>query len=410
LSRPFEDLNTFIQHSPTPLHAAETVKKRLLKAGYQELEEGKSWDLEEGGKYFVLSHGTTLAAFLLPKKYESALIVGSHTDSPALKIKPDPEYSIKGMRMLAVEVYGSPLLNSWLNRELSIAGTAAFLKNSKIQQETLILDDYPLTIPQLAIHLDREINDKGLLLNKQEHLGALFPSPTSLEQLLLEKTEGKEILGHDLFLYPTQPGEISGDYLSSYRLDNLAGTHAALTAFEKAEPVDSELQLMVAWDHEEIGSETVQGANSPFLNRLLERIAPDRETFLRLIPRSLCLSVDGAHAFHPSYPEKHEPRHTPVLGEGVALKHNANHRYATTASSSKRLVASAHANNIPLQHYLNRNDIPCGSTIGPLNATRTGIQTVDIGIPMLSMHSARELIHLNDHEHMIRLIHSLLQA
>ncbi|NGX57990.1 MAG: putative M18 family aminopeptidase 2 [Chlamydiae bacterium] len=407
------DFVRFLESSPTAWQATDHAAERLLDSGFTELHEGNFWSLEPEGKYFVIRNGSSLCAFILPKENtENIRLIGSHTDSPGFKLKPHPEYSHKNMVMFGVEVYGSPLLNSWLNRDLGIAGRVMVLnEQGHIEEHHVVLDQHPVTIPQLAIHLDREVNSKGLLLNKQQHTSAIatlekIPSGNYLERLLRDRISFQTLLGHDLFLYPLDRVQFLGqDYemLSSYRIDNLAGVHASLLALLEQEVDVNTLKMVMFWDNEEVGSATPQGAESPFVSHVLERIL-ERPNLLRILAKSLCVSVDLAHAVHPNYPEKHDPLHSPVLGGGIVIKHNAQQRYATDARSLSDLKKIATEQKIPLQEFVVRSDIPCGSTIGPLHAKMTGMPTVDIGIPQLSMHAARELIACEDHVHMVDLL------
>lgn len=416
----------FVKQSPTAWHAVEAIRQRLLSEGFHELDEADLWQLKHGQRYFTVRNGSSLCAFIMPsKKIQSCSIIAAHTDSPALKLKPNAEYSKGNMTMVGVELYGSPLLSSWLNRDLGIAGRIAYLDENGMIQESLVrIDEAPLVIPQLAIHLDRMVNDNGLVLNKQEHLSALAAVNQQgvepyLEHLVKEQCpSAKQLLIHDLFLYPLEePSFVGADrqLLAGYRLDNLCSVYAGLEALlslpEKAS--SDNLAMAVFWDHEEIGSTSAQGAASPFLPHLLERISLSmgntREAYLCLLRNSLCISVDVAHAWHPNYPDKHDLRHQPQLNCGVVLKFNAQQRYASDSRSASRVAAACRKLKLPLQNFAARNDIPSGSTIGPITAALTGITTVDIGIPQLSMHSSRELIGCQDQQQMTHLLKSLLK-
>lgn len=403
------DLLHFLDDSPTAWHAVENVEHALNAQKFVKLEESDAWKLAPGGRYFVTRNGSSIAAFILPqKKADKIYVAAAHTDSPALKLKPNSEFRKENMVMLGVEVYGGPLLNSWLNRDLAIAGRVAYLdKKGNIQSSLVNLAHAPVVIPQLAIHLDREINEKGLLLNKQDHLPALaalnFPEGAYLETLLKKQIPFKTLLGHDLFLYPLEKAKLVGpssEMFASYRIDNLGSVHAALTGFlESAKPSSDTIKMIIFWDNEEVGSSTAQGAESPFFSHTLERILIDRkrEDFFRILSRSLCLSVDEAHALHPNYANKHDPEHQPLLGGGIVLKHHAQQRYATDADGEAYVHALCLKHQIPVQTFVSRGDVPCGSTIGPIHAKTTGMKTIDIGCPQLSMHAARELAACEDH-------------
>lgn len=386
---------TFLKNSPTSYHAVEQIKSKLLDSGFQEV--GEAWDLKNGGDYFCSQEGS-LIAFRLPKNsIKSALIYASHTDSPALKLKPQAEFTKEGMNLWGVEVYGAPLLSSWLNRDLGLAGKVLYQNKDKIEETLVNIREAVATIPQLAIHLDREVNEKGLVLNKQEHLAALAPK-------LLAKVLNIKPLAHDLFLYPIEEPKVIGEkYLASYRLDSLASVYAILEAFLEKQ-TQNQVQIVAFFDHEEIGSRTTTGAESPFLCHVLERIAKTRKAYLNLIENSCCFSVDLAHSVHPNYPEKHDAQHKPELGQGILIKTHAQKRYATDAKSMRPVIEAATKEKIPFQIISTRNDIPSGTTIGPINASMTGITTVDIGIGQLSMHSARELIAIDDLLYLKRLL------
>ena len=395
---------SFLKNSPTSYHAAHEIEAKLIEKGFTPLSETDAWKLKKGGHYFCKRDGS-LIAFKVPlQSIEETQIFASHTDSPALKLKPHAEYVKEGMTMWGVEVYGAPLLNSWLNRDLGIAGKVLYLDKKGASHEALVnIQTSPCTIAQLAIHLDREVNEKGLQLNKQEHLAAIagiHKEGHYLHSLLKEQIPLKEILAHDLFLYPLEEASLigkNGELLAGYRMDSLASVYAILSSFlEKQKPHPTILQMIAFFDHEEIGSGTATGAESPFFSHLLERIMLnlkiDREEYLRIIQRSLCISVDLGHSVHPNYPEKHDPNHKPHLGDGVLIKTHAQKKYATDVTSVRKVLETAKKEKIPFNMISTRNDIPSGSTLGPIHATLTGIPTVDIGIGQLSMHSARELI------------------
>lgn len=419
-----DELMAFLHQSPTSWHAVDHVKKALIQAGFIELDEKQQWALETGKKYFSARDGSSLCAFITPSDEITKLhVVASHTDSPAFKLKPNPEFRKENMTMFATEVYGSPLLTSWMNRDLGIAGRVFYArKDGSIGQALINIEDQPVTIPQLAIHLDREANEKGPTINRQDHFSALaaldFDPSKSYLLHLLNKSISEEfdyLLSHDLFLYPIEMPKILGtDRLAAYRLDSLASVHACYSALKTSPIHANHLNMAIFWNHEEIGSQSTHGADSPYFMHQLERIFIglnlSREQLLRLLPQSLCASVDLAHAVNPNYMEKHDVRHLPYLNRGPVIKYNAQQRYASDAQSSAYVIQLCEKHAIPYQFFSSRNDIPCGSTIGPLHASNTGIPTVDIGSPQLSMHSSRELIAVQDHLEMCRLLASFLQS
>lgn len=421
MSQEIENLLKFLSCSPTAWHAIADVSNTLQNAGFQLLKEEEPWQLMPGGRYFTIRNGSSLCAFIAPHKdLVAAKVVASHTDSPGFKLKPNTEFRKENMIMLGLEMYGAPLLTSWLNRDLGIAGRVVSVDAQGTLEEILVrYDSHPVVIPQLAIHLDRQVNENGLLLNKQEHLAALAtfsegmdPKASYLEQLIREEMGNRQILGADLFLFPLEPPAYIGynkQMIAAYRIDNLCSVHASITALTQSlEPSSSDLKMAIMWDNEEIGSETAQGAGSPFAAHVLERISLalklSREDFFCFLRRSLCLSVDLAHAMHPNYLERHEPRHPVLMQRGIVLKSNAQSRYASDGRSSAAIVNLCHQHHIPIQTFVTRGDIPCGSTIGPIHACKTGMPTVDIGCPQLSMHSCRELIACQDHLDMCRLL------
>lgn len=417
-----QDFLSFIKESPTSFHAVASIKEILMKQGFKELKESNPWSLKKGGKYFFIKGGSTLATFIIPEnKITSSLIIASHVDSPGLKVKPNPDFTFNNMAMISSEIYGGPLYSSWLNRDLAIAGEVVFINaKNEVEKKLINMTDTAFVIPQLAIHIDREVNEKGLVVNPQEHLAAFAgilekDDKPFLKNLLLEKLKAKELLSFDLFLYPLEEPRFIGinqEFISSYRLDNLASVWASLKAFENQSASDDKLKLCIFFDHEEFGSRSSIGADSPFINELLERILfnfnQNVEDFFIFKSNSLIASVDLAHSIHPNYPLKHEPRHPLTLNGGVVLKNHANGKYATSCRSAALIAFLCKKNNIELQRYVGRSDIPSGSTVGPICASNVGIKTVDLGLSQLSMHSARELMGRLDIEHLYKLLNALL--
>lgn len=410
-----DDLLAFLGGSPTPFHAVEQARTRLEAAGFRALDEADSWTSLPGGSYYVTSSGTNLFAFVLPNTVEQRRafrIIGAHTDSPNLRLKPNAQYTNEGYLQLGVEVYGGVLLNSWLDRDLGIAGRLLVRDGNAITPRLVRIDRPLLRIPQLAIHLDREVNDKGLVLNKQDHLapvlGLASSTQASIFELVAEAIQVPldRVVGTDLMLFDLTPptlGGASGELIFSARLDNLAMCHAATSALIRASRGPS-IPVIALFDHEEVGSESTAGAGSAVLPRILERLAPTRDAFHQACARSSCVSADMAHAVHPNYAGRHEPRHKPQLNGGPVIKTNVQQRYATTATTAAMFAQLCRDEDVPVQHYAVRTDMPCGSTIGPITSTLLGIPTVDVGNPMLSMHSARELGGAKDPELMTRVL------
>lgn len=403
-----EDFVHFLNRSPTVYHAAREISSRLAEADFIPLSEGEKWKLEPGKGYFIQREDTLIAAFRTPKSTpQSATILASHIDSPCLKIKPQPEITSHGIGQLGTEVYGAPLLHTWLDRDLAIRGRIVVQNgDGQCRSELVDLDDYPVIIPGIAIHLDRSISEKGINVHKQDHLKPIFsitPKEKHLEEWIRKHHSFDKLLSFDLFLVPIEKAGYVGfenELIASYRLDNLTSAYASLEAIVNAAPSNDVIQVAFFWDHEEIGSTSCVGADSLFANQILERICLqfklDREDFYRLKSRSICLSGDLAHGFHPNFADKYDPQNAPYMGKGVVLKFNANQKYATSGSSAAPLIRIAEKHQIPLQRYASRSDIPSGSTVGSIMAANLGIATVDLGISGLSMHSIRELISAQD--------------
>lgn len=419
--REITSLLNFLNASPTAWHAVDSMMTQLHDAGFHILNEEERWDLRPGQRYVVSRNGSSVCAFVVPQSNLTHFhAILSHTDSPSFKLKPNSEFRKENMIMLGTEVYGAPLLTSWLNRDLGLAGRVVHTNNmGKISESLIRLDDRPMVIPQLAIHLDRQVNQDGVVLNKQEHLSILAglsdvksPSGNYVENWLREKISFQNLLSADLFLFPLEQAALVGrdkEMIAGYRIDNLCSVHASLNAISQVKEAHPHaLKIIAAVDNEEIGSATAQGAGSPFVANVLERISlslkMSREDYLRAIRGSLCVSADLAHALHPNYSDRHEPRHQILMEKGIVIKSNAQQRYATDARTSGFIVDLCQKNNIPYQNFVVRSDMPCGSTLGPIHAERTGMPTVDIGSPQLSMHSCRELTSCQDHVSMCKFL------
>ncbi|WP_120520930.1 M18 family aminopeptidase [Arthrobacter celericrescens] len=407
-----QDLGAYVTASPSSFHAVHEAARRLNTAGFTRLDEAQAWPvpLKGGGAFYVVRDGA-LIAWVVPGGAGSATpfnILGTHTDSPSFKLKPKPTTGKFGWLQAGVEVYGGPLLNSWLDRELRLAGRLVMLDGT----EHLTATGPLLRFPQLAIHLDRAVND-GLALGKQQHMNPVFglgdPGSEDLLALLAADADvdPARIGGYDIVVADTQEPAVfgaKGEFFASGRLDNLSSTHAGLAALivhaSAGVQAGGPIAVLAAFDHEEIGSASRSGACGPILEDILTRISDGLGASVserrQAFAASFCVSADAGHAVHPNYPERHDPANRPVLNGGPLLKINANQRYATDATGAAFWARLCGEAGVPYQEFVSNNDIPCGSTIGPLTATRLGIRTVDVGIPLLSMHSARELCGTED--------------
>jgi aspartyl aminopeptidase len=411
-------LIAFLNASPTPFHAVQTAADRLLALGAARLDERDTWSLKPGQTAFVTRNGSSIVAFRIPADVSRPRfrIAAAHTDSPCLKLKPRSPDAAANYRQWGVEVYGGVLYNSWLDRDLGVAGRVSRMDGGTVKTSLVRAEAKPFRIPQLAIHLDRGVNDSGLVLNAQRHLqpvlGLIGPDGggRSLEGWLEESLGAPfQSLSFELHLYDTSPagyGGMDDEFVFSGRLDNLAMSHAALEAFCSEGAAGGAIQVAALFDNEEVGSTSAQGANSNLLDAALERVllalGRNREESLAALARSHILSADMAHAIHPNYPEKHEPFHYPLINHGPVIKGNASLRYATNAETSALFRSLCSRAGVPAQDFINRADLACGTTIGPHVAAALGIPTVDVGNPMLSMHSAREMCGSEDHGMMIR--------
>ena len=420
-----QDLGAYVSASPSSFHAVHEAARRLDEAGFTGLDELAAWPAGSGkgsgtaGRFYVVRDGA-LIAWVTPATAGPATafnVLGAHTDSPSFKLKPKPTTGKFGWLQAGVEVYGGPLLNSWLDRELQLAGRLVMLDGTQCLTSTGPL----LRFPQLAIHLDRAVNE-GLALDKQQHMNPVFglgdPADVDLLALLAERAtaaapgsapvDPAQIGGYDVVVADTQPGAVfgaKGEFFASGRLDNLSATHAGLAALiahgEAGEQADgAPIAVVAAFDHEEIGSNSRSGACGPLLEDVLVRISDGLGASVsqrrQALAASFCVSADAGHAVHPNYAERHDPVNRPVLNGGPLLKINANQRYATDAPGAAFWARLCGEAGIPYQEFVSNNVMPCGSTIGPLTATRLGIRTVDVGVPLLSMHSARELCGVED--------------
>ncbi|MGY2083371.1 M18 family aminopeptidase [Blastococcus sp. SYSU DS0539] len=402
-----DDLRAFVDASPSPAHAVAELARRLRAAGFTELAEGDSWAPAPGGQHFVFRHGS-LIAFRMgsgPLAETGLRLVGAHTDSPTFKVRPRTDVRQSGYRLVGVEPYGGGLWHTWLDRELTVAGRLVLRGGDT---RLVRLPGAPLRLPSLAIHLDRSVRE-GLTLDPQQHLVPVWDrdlgtGPGLTEALAAAAGVGVgDVVGTDLVLADTQPSSragADGSWVAAPRLDDLACCHSGLLALLAA-PAGPRTQLLVCNDHEEVGSGSMSGARGSFLEDVVRRLAAatdpaDAQAAQRALARSVLVSADMAHAVHPTRSERHEPAHRPELGGGPVLKVNANQAYATDAASGGWFTERCDEAGVPVQTFVTRADLPCGSTIGPLTATRLGVATVDIGAPMLAMHSCRELASARD--------------
>ena len=411
-----QDLGAYVSASPSSYHAVHEAARRLDEAGFTGLDELQPWD-GGPGTFYIIRDGA-LIAWVVPEDAGPATgfnILGAHTDSPSFKLKPKPTTGSHGWLQAGVEIYGGPLLNSWLDRELRLAGRLVMLDGT----QHLTATGPMLRFPQLAIHLDRAAND-GLTLDKQRHMNPVWglgnAGDVDLLAVLASHVPGAsvdpaQIGGYDVVMADTQAPAVfgaNGEFFASGRLDNLSATHAGLAALiaHAASPgtgragTGGPIAVLAAFDHEEIGSNSRSGACGPVLEDVLVRISDGLGATAsqrrQALAASFCLSADAGHAVHPNYAERHDPANHPVLNGGPLLKINANQRYATDANGAAFWARLCGEAKVPYQEFVSNNGIPCGSTIGPLTATRLGIRTVDVGVPLLSMHSARELCGVED--------------
>jgi len=402
-----DDLLEFLDKSPTPFHAVSTMIEQLEKNGFQALNERDVWGELPAACYYVTRNDSSIIAFTLPDSdlAESGFnMVGAHTDSPCLKVKPQPEQNTESLFQLGVEVYGGALLNPWFDRDLSLAGRVTYLDSQQQLQHTRVdFKKAVATIPSLAIHLDRDAN-KNRTINAQTHLpplvlqvkeGASYDFRTILQEQLIADSPMLDIVSvvdYEISLYDTQKPAIVGlndDFISSARLDNLLSCYIGLTALINGD--NTRANLLVCSDHEEVGSVSTSGAQGSFLESVLVRLSLNNQHYHRMLQSSMMISADNAHAIHPNYAEKHDEQHGPKLNHGPVIKTNANQRYASNSVTSSVFRQLCIRDNVPVQDFVVRTDMGCGSTIGPIIASTLGVKTVDIGVPTLAMHSIREL-------------------
>ncbi|EFK53959.1 M18 family aminopeptidase [Corynebacterium genitalium ATCC 33030] len=372
------NLSEFIAASPSAFHAAANVRDELVAAGFPDDQ--------------ILVHGGAVIAWWIPENPNPRFrIIGSHTDSPGLMLKPDPDFVREGFRQLAVEVYGGPILSSWFDRELTFAGRVSLIDGS-----THLVSTGPIArVPNLAIHLYRGDAPE---MDRQVHMQPVMAVDRPFMDVVAEQlgVKPEEIIAHELSSADAQPPVVMGDVMAAGRLDNLSSVHASLQAMVRAKDEVKDVLVLAAFNHEEVGSASATGAGGPLLERVLTRVARDLGDPLDIFAESTMISADAAHAVHPNYPGKHDPTHRPLMNRGPVLKINANQRYSSDAETEATWIRACRNANVPVQTFVGHNGVPCGSTIGPIASTRLGIPTVDVGVPLLSMHSARELVGVQD--------------
>lgn len=421
LPDPGDDLRAFVDASPSPFHAVAELARRLRAGGFTELDERDVWSLAPGDARYVVRDGGSLVAFRVgsaPVADAGLRLVGAHTDSPTFKVRPRWDLRGSGVRLVGVEPYGGLLAHTWLDRELTVAGRLV-LRGGAVH--LVRLPGGPLRLASLAIHLDRSVRE-GLVLDPQRQLVPLWGPDVASEPGLLAALAAEagvpvaKVVGHDLVLADSAPAARTGSdgsWVAAPRLDDLGCCHSGSTALLQAAPA-AHTQVFVANDHEEVGSGSAEGARGSFLADVLARLLDatgdgSAQGLHRAVARSRLVSADMAHAVHPDFADRHEPSHTPVLGGGPVLKLNANQSYATDGRTGGWFAERCADAGVPLQHFVSRADLPCGSTIGPLTATRLGIATVDVGAPMLAMHSCRELASARDVPLMVAALRACLQ-
>jgi aspartyl aminopeptidase len=411
----------FIRQSPTPFHAVETMKQSFDQSGFKALAEEDTWNLVEGGRYYVTRNDSSIIAFVVgtqPAINTGIRLVGAHTDSPCLKVKPTPELYKHNYFQLGVEVYGGALLNPWFDRDLSIAGKVVFkVGDGELQQSLIDLKKPVAVIPSLAIHLDREANDQRKINPQTDIPPILFKCSDRakdfrsilvqklIDASVVDETCDIKVMDYDLYFYDCQPPAITGlngEFISSARLDNLLSCFTGMQALLSSPTQVT--SMLICNDHEEVGSTSSTGANGPMLKSILERLYPDTEMRSRILSQSLLISADNAHGIHPNFSDKHDGNHGPIINEGPVIKINANQRYATNSVTSSLFRHLCEQQGIPLQSFVNRADMGCGSTIGPITAANIGVQTLDVGVPTFAMHSIRELAGVKDAHHLFNVL------
>lgn len=407
------DLLLFLDKSPTAAWAVFGIASKLEKNGFRRLHEKDIWNLSKNEKFYIVRSSSAIIAGVTGSQScgkAGCRIVGAHTDSPGFRVKPEGQRSKDGMLTLGVEVYGSPILATWFDRDLSIAGTLIFQKDNLLERRLFKLRKPVCRIASPAIHLERNVNKDGFKVNPEENTPLLLStSGSGFQELLALACESaalreEDVSGWSMEVWDPQPavtGGIDDDFIFSGRLDDLTMCHAAVEAILRTEETPH-TRLITLFNSEEVGSKTLNGADSSFLNSVIERLSGSREEYFRCLSNSMQVSADGAHGVHPNYPGKHNSECRPVLNGGPVIKINAGEKYSSSDLSAAYFSLCAKAADVNVQYFVSRNDMICGTTIGPLTSTRTGIKSVDVGNAMLSMHSVREMAGTSDQEDMIK--------
>ncbi|CAA9890347.1 putative M18 family aminopeptidase 2 [Candidatus Methylobacter favarea] len=423
-SQQVQSLLDFIDASPSPWHAVNSIEIRLAAFQFIKLEETDLWVLCPGGRYYVSRDDSSIIAFVIGQKplVETGFkIIGAHTDSPGLRVKPNAANAVDGYLRVSVEMYGGPILATFADRDLSLAGRISYKNDTGSITSSLIkFDNVLLRLPNLAIHMNRNVNEEGLKLHKQNELPLILsltreqlPQPYFVSLLQQQSgIEAERILAWDLNIYDTQKGAFWGaenEFYADSQLDNLASCHAAIEALLDEPALKSDNTLVcVLFDHEEVGSESNKGANGNFLPDILQRIAlaheTGREDFSRALAQSFMISADMAHAYQPGFPYAYDPDHKVIVNQGPVIKVNASLRYSSESISEAMFADWCKQARVPYQKYSHRSDLPCGSTIGPIISAKLGIRAVDVGNPLWAMHSIRESAGALDHDYMIRVM------
>ncbi|MFZ8934804.1 MAG: M18 family aminopeptidase [Bacteriovoracaceae bacterium] len=407
------ELIDFLKNSPTPFHAVKNMEAILKKNGFKEIKESQKWELKKDGRYYLKKNDSSLLAFQRGKKdllKTGIRMVGAHTDSPCLRVKPSPNKHFKNYFQLSVDIYGGALLNPWFDRDLSMAGRVNYInKKGDIVSELIDLKRPIAFIPSLAIHLDRKANENRTIAKQKDLNPIILQNNDKMDfhKILTKSLKGqvKKILEHEVYLYDCQEPNIVGleeDFLASARLDNLLSCFIGLKSLLNSKgDVPS---LLICNDHEEVGSASACGAEGPMLKSFLERLLGSAENLARTIDLSMMVSADNAHGIHPNYSDKHDENHGPILNAGPVIKINNNQRYATNSDTSSMFSFLCEKAKIPYQKFVVRNDMGCGSTIGPITATSIGVKTIDVGVPTFGMHSLRELAGTQDSHHLMKVL------